>query len=452
MTQLDTACVILAAGKGTRMKSSLPKVLHEIAGRSMLGHVLAVADAAGLARKTVVVGPDMEAVADEARGLDPACAIAIQSDQNGTADAVASAKAALAGFAGPVVVLYGDTPLLRKSTLSALLGNAIDRKGIAVLGFEAGDPTGYGRLITGGGTDVLAIREHAEASDAEQQIRLCNSGVLAFASADLMWTLIDKVDNRNSKQEFYLTDVIEIGSAEGITSGFVVCEESEVLGVNSRSQLAEAEAVLQGRLRHAAMDGGATLVAPETVFLAADTRLGKDVVVEPFVVFGNNVTVADGATVRAHSHLEGVTLAEDAVVGPYARLRPGAHVGRGAKIGNFVEVKNARIEDGAKVNHLSYVGDARVGRNANVGAGTITCNYDGTRKHFTDIGEGAFIGSNSALVAPVKIGDGAYVGSGSVITLDVESDALAVARGRQISRAGWASAYRARMESGKKKD
>lgn len=452
MTQLDTACVILAAGKGTRMKSSLPKVLHEIAGRSMLGHVLAVADAAGLARKTVVVGPDMEDVAEEARGLDPASAIAIQTDQNGTADAVASAKAALEGFAGPVVVLYGDTPLLRKSTISSLLGNAVDRTGIAVLGFEAADPTGYGRLITGDDGDVLAIREHAEASDAEKQIQLCNSGVLAFASADLMWTLIDKVDNRNSKQEFYLTDVIEIGSAEGITSGFVVCEESEVLGVNSRSQLAEAEAVLQGRLREDAMDGGATLVAPETVFLATDTRLGKDVVVEPFVVFGKNVTVADGATVRAHSHLEGVTLAEDAVVGPYARLRPGAHVGRGAKIGNFVEVKNARIEDGAKVNHLSYVGDARIGRNANVGAGTITCNYDGAQKHFTDIGEGAFIGSNSALVAPVKIGDGAYVGSGSVITLDVESDALAVARGRQISRAGWASAYRARMDSAKKKD
>ena len=443
MTDRPQLAVILAAGKGTRMKSALEKVLHPLGGRPMLGHVLKTAQEADFDKKVVVLGPAMEAVESYCQETDPAARCVVQAERNGTADAVLTAREALENFEGDVVVLYGDTPLLRAETIRRVrqaLGEGAD---VVVLGFEAQNPTGYGRLIRNGEGRLIAIREEMDASPEERAITLCNSGVFGFRG-EVLLKILDQIGNDNAKGEFYLTDAVEVARSEGLWAVAVNCDEQDVLGINTRAELARAESAMQERLRNEVMANGATLIAPETVYLSADTEMGKDVVLEPHVVLGPKVRLEDDVTVKAFSHLEGAHVKAGATVGPFARLRPGTEIGERARIGNFVEVKNASFGEGAKANHLSYVGDARIGAAANVGAGTITCNYDGFEKHLTDIGEGAFIGSNSALVAPVKIGPGAYVGSGSVITKDVAGDALAVTRARQEQREGWAAKVRAR--------
>ena len=439
--------IVLAAGEGTRMKSARPKALHEIAGRSMLAHVLGAVTAAGAQDLALVIGPDRDDVAAEALKAAPGALIRVQAHRLGTAHAVLAAREALAAGYDDILIAYADIPLVLAATLEGLYDALANGADVAALGFEARDPTGYGRFVEKDGR-LLAIREHQDASEAERAIRLCNAGPIAIAGACAL-TLLDRVGPDNQKREFYLTDVVAIAAASGLTAYARIAPEDEVMGVNDRAQLAAAEAVMQRRLREAAMRGGATLIAPDTVFFSHDTKIGRDVLVEPHVVFGKGVEIADGAVIHAFSHLEGAKVAQKASVGPHARLRPGSDIAAGAKVGNFVEVKNASIEAGAKVNHLSYIGDARVGAGANVGAGTITCNYDGFSKFRTDIGAGAFIGSNSALVAPVTIGDGAYVGSGSGVTKDVEADALAVARARQVAKPGWAKAFRARHKSKK---
>ncbi len=445
----SAAYIVLAAGMGTRMRSSLPKVLHKIAGRSMLGHVLANVKAVAPAHTVVVVGPEMETVSNESRAAIADVKIAEQTERLGTADAVRAALPEIEGYDGPVLVLFGDTPLISADTLTAMRDQISEGADLAVLGFEAADPTGYGRLILDDQQSLVAIREHADASPEERAVTLCNSGVMSFSASSLR-RLIAQIDNNNSQQEFYLTDAVEHASTTNLKLAVVRCGEEEVMGINTRVQLAEAEAIMQDRLRHAAMLAGATLVGAETTFLSADTQLGCDVMVEPHVVFGPSVVVEDGAHIHSFSHLEDCVIRQNAAIGPYARLRPGADIGVGGKIGNFVEVKKAVIEAGAKVNHLTYIGDARVGEKANVGAGTITCNYDGVAKHHTEIGAGAFIGSNSSLIAPVTIGAGAYIGSGSVISKDVEPGALAVGRARQVTKENWAT--RRREEAQKKAD
>ncbi len=444
MSHRPFAAIVLAAGRGKRMRSKTPKVLHLVAGKAVVAHAASAPAALDPARLVIVVAPGM----DEVVRAVPGAAGAVQDPPRGTGDAVRAAREALAGFDGDLLILNGDVPLLRPETLSHLLAALGDDNAVAVLGFRPSGPHAYGRLMTDG--HVLdRIVEDKDATAQEKNINLCNSGAIALAGK-YAWELIDAIGNKNAQSEFYLTDVVAIAREKGLACTFTECGEEEVHGVNSRSELARAEALIQTRLREAAMEGGATLVAPETVFLSHDTKLGEDVTIEPNVVFGPAVTIADGATVKAFSHLEGVSLGAGATVGPFARLRPGTEIGAGAKIGNFVETKKARIEDGAKVNHLSYIGDARVGAHANVGAGTITCNYDGYDKHFTDIGAGAFIGSNTSLVAPVTIGDGGYTGSGSVITKDVSGDALAVERSSQKEVPGWAAKFRARKEAAKK--
>jgi bifunctional UDP-N-acetylglucosamine pyrophosphorylase/glucosamine-1-phosphate N-acetyltransferase len=399
--------------------------------------------AAGFSAKAVVVAPGMDAVESAAKRLDPGTDIVVQEEQLGTAHAVLAARAVVERTPQDVIVLFGDTPLLRPETLEGVRAALAGGADIVVLGFEAADPTGYGRLLLDDKGELAAIREHKDASEAERAVTLCNSGVMGFR-AGMVEGLLERIGCRNAKGEYYLSDAIALGRGDGLKIVVKVCEEREVLGINSRAELAEAEAIAQERLRLAAMEAGATLIAPETVFFSHDTRLGRDVLVEPNVVFGLGVVVEDNATVRAFSHLDGAVVRHGAIIGPYARLRPGADIGPSAHIGNFVEVKNAVIEAGAKANHLSYLGDARVGAKANVGAGTITCNYDGFAKHRTDIGAGAFIGSNTALVAPVRIGDGAYVGSGSTISKDVPKDALALTRAPLEQREGWAARIRAR--------
>jgi bifunctional UDP-N-acetylglucosamine pyrophosphorylase/glucosamine-1-phosphate N-acetyltransferase len=436
--------VILAAGKGTRMRSDLPKVLHRVAGRSMLGHVLALAQSVGGEKLAVVVGPGMDNVRAEAQAIAPGAAVFVQQNQLGTADAVLAARSAIAEHTGDLLVLFADTPLITKETVSALIGELDRGAQIAVLGFDARDPGSYGRLVTDADGTLLAIREAKDASGVELAIRLCNSGVMAFR-LDQPLAVLDKIGNANAKGEFYLTDAIALVREAGCRAGVVVCEEDEVLGVNARRELAAAEAIWQRRARNAAMDAGATLIAPETVWFSFDTMLGRDVLVEPNVFFGPGVAVGDGVEIKANSYLEGARVGEDARIGPYARLRPGAVLGRDVHIGNFVEVKNVVLGDGAKANHLAYLGDGTVGAKANIGAGTIFCNYDGFFKHKTEIGEGAFVGSNSALVAPVKIGAGAYIGSGSVITKDVAAGSLALERSEQDERPGWAEKFRSMM-------
>jgi bifunctional UDP-N-acetylglucosamine pyrophosphorylase/glucosamine-1-phosphate N-acetyltransferase len=436
--------VILAAGKGTRMRSARPKVLHRIAGRSMLGHVLALAGDAGADTLAVVVGPGMDGVREEALAAAPGATVFVQEAQLGTADAVRAARAAIAAHTGDLLVLFADTPLITATTIGKLRAELDRGAAVAVLGFEAREPGSYGRLVTDADGSLKAIREAKDASPAELGIRLCNSGVMAFR-LDQPLAVLDKIGNANAKGEFYLTDAIEIVRAQGGRAGVVVCEEDEVLGVNARSELAEAEAIWQRRARRRAMDGGVTLIAPETVWLSFDTVLGADVLIEPNVFFGPRVTVGDGAEIKANSYLEGAEVGPGARVGPFARLRPGAVLGRDVHVGNFVEVKNVAMGDGAKANHLSYLGDGSIGAKANIGAGTIFCNYDGFFKHKTEVGEGAFVGSNSALVAPVRIGAGAYIGSGSVITRDVAADALALERSAQDERPGWAQKFRAAM-------
>ena len=436
--------IVLAAGEGVRMRSALPKVLHEIAGRSMLAHVLLAIRESGAGDIAVVVGPNRDDVAAEAAKAVPAAAIFIQRERFGTAHAVLAAREAIARGYDDILITYADAPLIQGATLAAMRRGLAEGDGLVALGFAPADPTGYGRLVEVDGR-LVAIREHKDASAEERAARLCNAGPIALRGADALG-LLEAVTPNNAQNEYYLTDVVEIAVARGLLARAIEADETEVMGVNDRAQLAAAESALQARLRRRAMIEGATLVAPETVFLSFDTIIGRDVVIEPHVVIGRGVKIEDGAVIHAFSHLEGARIASGASIGPFARLRPGAEVAARARVGNFVEVKQATIEEGAKVNHLSYIGDARVGANANVGAGTITCNYDGFSKHKTDIGAGAFIGSNSALVAPVKIGDGAYVGSGSVITKDVEAGALAVARGRQEARAGWAKAFRAKRK------
>ena len=444
MNPVPPLFVLLAAGKGTRMNSSLPKVLHKIAGRSMLGHVLTTASEFYGGAMAVVVGPQMEAVADETVCIAPTAKIFVQQAQHGTAHAVLAARSALDAHEGDVIVLYADTPLVRRETLT-LLRKVLDAgAGIAVLGFRPKNPTGYGRLLTDGKGALQAIREEKDATDVERQIGLCNSGVLAFRIPKIS-SLLSRIGNANAKGEFYLTDVVGIARDAGLQAAVIECDESEVLGINSRDQLADAEAIWQSRARLALMRNGVTMVAPETVWLSCDTKIAADVRIEPNVIFGPGVTVEEGASILGFCHLEGATIGKGARVGPFARFRPGVQIGPKAHVGNFVELKNVVLGAGAKANHLSYLGDGSVGANANIGAGTIFCNYDGYSKQRTEVGEGAFVGSNSSLVAPVKIGAGAYIGSGSVITKDVSSGALALERGRQEERPGWVEKFRVLM-------
>jgi len=432
---MNTALIILAAGKGTRMNSDLPKVLHPIAGEPMLIHAIEAGTRLDPARTIVVAGHEAEKVRAATLAHDAMIKVVEQTEQLGTAHAVAQARAALGGFEGMALVLYGDTPFIQPETLENMR-DALANNDVVVLGFEAADPARYGRLVMDG-QQLDRIVEYKDASEAERMITLCNSGVVA-CNAALLFDLIDQVDNKNASEEYYLTDIIGLARARGLSATAVTCDEAETLGVNARADLAAAEASFQSHARAALLEDGVTLTAPDTVFLARDTVIGRDTLVEPNVVFGPGVTVESGATIRAFSHLEGCHVSRGSTVGPYARLRPGAELAENTRIGNFVEVKNAQIAEGAKVNHLTYIGDATIGAGANIGAGTVTCNYDGVMKHHTRIGAGAFIGSGTMLVAPVNIGDGALTGSGSVITSDVEPDALALGRAHQVEKPGMA--------------
>lgn len=441
MAKADILGIVLAAGEGTRMKSKRPKVLHEVAGRSLVGHAMASALSAGVSRLGVVIGPERPDVAAEVKRRAPDAQVFEQVERRGTAHAVLQVAPLIEAGCAALVVLFGDTPLVRPESITAL-ASAVQtgNTGIAVMGFEAADPTGYGRLITNGEA-LLAIREHKDASAEERALRLCNSGLMAIRG-DIALDLLRSVQPNNAQNEYYLTDCVALARAKGLEARFVLAPEEDALGVNDRVQLAACEAVLQKRLREAHMRNGVTLLAPETVFFALDTQLEPDVVVEPHVVFGPGVKAESGAVIHAFSHLEGATVRAGATVGPFARLRPGADLGAGAKVGNFVEIKKSTLGEGAKVSHLTYIGDAEVGAGANIGAGTITCNYDGFNKALTKIGAGAFIGSNTALVAPVSVGEGAIVGAGSVITENVAGDALALTRAPQKALEGWAKAFR----------
>jgi bifunctional UDP-N-acetylglucosamine pyrophosphorylase/glucosamine-1-phosphate N-acetyltransferase len=431
------------------MRSARPKVLHEIAGRSMLAHVLAAVREAGAARIAVVVGPDREDVARETRSVIPEAQVFVQRERLGTAHAVLAAEEALRDGADDIIVAYGDTPLIEAATFAKLRRPLAKGAAVAVLGFEARDPTGYGRLIVERGR-LVAIREDRDASDAERGIGFCNAGLMALRG-EVALDVLRRIGKNNAKGEYYLTDAVSVAVADRHAAVAVAAPEEEVQGVNDRAQLAEAERVIQERLRRAAMANGATLIAPETVFFSHDTTIGRDVVIEPNVFFGRGVTVEDGVVIHAFSHLEGARLASGVIIGPFARLRPGADLGPNVRVGNFVEIKNVELGPGVKVNHLTYLGDATVGANTNIGAGTITCNYDGFSKHRTVIGEGAFVGTNSSLVAPVTIGANAYIGSGSVITDDVPAEALALGRGRQAVKEGWAADFRKKAKAAKSK-
>lgn len=440
---MSLALIILAAGKGTRMRSDLPKVLHPIAGAPLVVHAMEAGKPLSPDRCVVVAGHGAELVRKRVLDHDPKAEIVLQTEQLGTAHAVDQARAALDGFDGDAIVLYGDTPFVSAETLTDIQAARAGGADVVVLGFEAADPGKYGRLVVEG--DRLAcIVEAKDATPEELAITLCNSGVVC-ADRAVLFDLISKVGNDNASGEYYLTDIVDIANADGKRCVAVTCDEAETLGVNSRVDLAAAEAVFQAARRRKAMEEGATLVAPETVHFAYDTQLGRDVLVEPNVVFGPGVVVENGVKLRAFSQLEGCRVGQGSIVGPYARLRLGSDLAEGVKIGNFVETKNATLAKGAKVNHLSYIGDASVGSEANIGAGTITCNYDGVLKHHTEIGENAFIGSNSALVAPVKIGAKALVGAGSVISRDVPDEALAMTRAKQEVKPGLATKLRTRL-------
>ena len=431
--------IVLAAGKGTRMRSDLPKVLHAIAGRSMLGHVLTAVRDAGAGRIAVVVEPGREDVAEEIARRAPGASVHPQVERLGTAHAVLTASEAIRE-GEDIIVAFGDTPLVTAQTFRRLSEALAHGAAVAVLAFEAQDPKGYGRVLTEGG-QVTAIREEKDATEEERRVRLCNAGLMALSGNQAL-RLLARIGNDNASREFYLTDAVALAVEDGLRVAVVPVDEAEAQGVNDRVQLSVAEAAIQSRLRREAQLGGATLIAPETVFLSADTQIGRDVVIEPHCVFGPGVVIGDRCEIRAFSHLCDTRLAADVDIGPHVRLRGGAVLEEGVHLGNFVEIKNATLHQGAKAAHLSYLGDATIGAKANIGAGTITCNYDGINKHRTTIGQGAFIGSNSALVAPVTIGDGALVGAGSVITRDVPADALAVARGRQSVQEGWAKLTR----------
>lgn len=446
---MPTALIVLAAGKGTRMKSDMPKVMHQIAGAPLFAHALASGAALSPDRAVLVVGHGAEMVEAAAKALDPDITIALQREQLGTGHAVAQAKEALDGFTGDAFVLYGDTPFISPATMEAMAKARSAGSDVVVLGFEAADPGRYGRLIVENGA-LDRIVEFKDASDEERAVTLCNSGVVA-ADATLLFDLLSEVGNDNAAGEYYLPDIVTVARARGLSASVVTCDEAETLGINSRAELATAENVFQTKARDAALDNGVTLMARDTVYFSHDTVIGRDTVIEPNVVFGPDVTVESGATIRAFSHLEGCHVSRGAVVGPYARLRPGAELSEDAKIGNFVEIKNAQIEAGAKVNHLSYVGDARVGEAANIGAGTITCNYDGVSKHHTDIGARSFIGSNTCLVAPVCVGDEAMTATGTVVTKDVPKGALAVGRARMEVKPGLARKLFEKLKAAKAK-
>jgi bifunctional UDP-N-acetylglucosamine pyrophosphorylase/glucosamine-1-phosphate N-acetyltransferase len=432
---MPLAVILLAAGQGTRMNSELPKVLHTLAGAPLLAHALAAARGLEPERVVVVAGHGAEAVTAALAELDPEATVALQAEQRGTGDAVRVASPALEGFEGDALVLYGDTPFVRTETLAAMLAARAAGAAVVALGFEAAEPGGYGRLILGTDGGLEAIVEARDATPEQAAVRLCNSGVIA-ADAGLLLELVAELRPDNAKGEFYLTDVVGRARARGLGAAVIVCPEAETLGVNSRADLAAAEAAFQARARAEAMANGATLTDPATVWFSLDTAVGRDVAIGPNVVFGPGVTVESGAVIRAFCHLEGCHISRGAIVGPFARLRPGAELAEDVHVGNFVEIKNAIVDEGAKINHLTYVGDARVGARANLGAGTITCNYDGVFKHRTEIGAGAFIGSNAALVAPVRIGARALVAAGSVVTEDVPDGALALGRGRQTTKPG----------------
>jgi bifunctional UDP-N-acetylglucosamine pyrophosphorylase/glucosamine-1-phosphate N-acetyltransferase len=438
------AVIILAAGQGTRMRSDTHKVLHPIASRPLLLHLLDRVDALGADRRVVVVGKGRDQVEQMLEGRE--VLIAHQAEQLGTGHAVQQAAEALADYDGPVLVLYGDTPFVEAATLRRMLArlDGDGGPGIVVLASQPADPLKYGRIILGQGDRIAKMVEYKDATEEERAVRLCNSGMMAVRAKDLFrW--LGRVGNDNAAGEYYLPDIVNIAAAEGREAVVIEGDPYETAGVNSRAELAHLELEWQRRRREQVLDEGATLIDPESVWFAYDTKLGRDVTVEPHVVFGPGVTIADGATIHAFSHIEGATIGAKASIGPFARIRPGTRLAEKTKVGNFVELKKADVGAGAKVNHLSYVGDASVGAKANIGAGTITCNYDGFGKYRTDIGEGAFIGSNTALVAPVTVGDGAIVGAGSVITRDVEPDSLALERNEQKGIAGWARRFRERM-------
>ena len=432
---MSIALVILAAGKGTRMDSDLPKVLHKIGGAPLLHHAMLSASALEPERTIVVTGHGAELV--EAAALDfDADAVAVRQDEQlGTAHAVRQAKQALAGFEGDVIVLYGDTPFISTDTLDAMRA-ARASNDVVVLGFQAADPGRYGRLVMEGNT-LSRIVEYKDATDAERAVTLCNSGVVC-ADAETLLDLVDAVGNDNASGEYYLTDIVGIAGDRGLKSTAVTCDEAETIGINSRVELAAAEATFQARMRVSLMDSGVQMQAPDTVFLSFDTVIGRDAEIEPNVIFAPGVTVESGARIRAFSHLEGAHVSRGAIVGPFARLRPGAELAEQVHIGNFVEIKNARIDEGAKVNHLSYIGDAEVGARSNIGAGTITCNYDGVMKHKTTIGRDTFIGSNTMLVAPVTVGDAAMTATSTVVTRDVPEGAMAIGRADQVNKDGFA--------------
>ena len=446
----QVAVVVLAAGQGTRMKSDLHKVLHPVAGRPMLLHLLDSASSLAPVHTVVVVGARREQIVGAVAALD--VTVVFQPEQLGTGHAVLQVEEALAGFDGDVLILYGDVPLVRAQTMRAMLDrlNERDAPPAVVLGFRPADPGAYGRIVSEDNRTIAKMVEFKDASTAERQLNLCNSGLMAVKSADL-FALLAQVGNDNAAGEYYLPDIVMLALKQGRVSAVIETDAAEVAGINSRAELAAVEAGWQAARRNEAMADGATLVAPDTVWFSWDTKIGRDVLLEPNIFFGPGVTLADRVTIRAFSHLEGATVGEDAEVGPFARLRPGAILGERTKVGNFVEVKKTTMGAGAKANHLTYLGDAEVGAGANVGAGTITCNYDGFLKYRTEIGAGAFIGSNSALVAPVTIGPGAIVAAGSVITADVAPDALAVARGRQEAKPGWAAGFRSAMAARKKR-
>lgn len=444
------AAIILAAGKGTRMKSDLHKVLHPIAGRPMLLHLLATVDRLNPAAKVVVVGAQREQVETAVAGLG--VEVVTQETQLGTGHAVLQARAALAGFDGDILILYGDVPLIAFTTLNRMLTELDLNPDAAavVLAFHPEDPGAYGRIVAGDDGRVIKMVEYKDATEAERDVRRCNSGMLAVRAADL-WPLLERVGNDNKAGEYYLPDIVMLAALDGRPSMVVDGPSGELTGVNSRADLARLEAYWQRHARAGTIAAGVTLIAPETVWFAHDTSIGRDTVIEPNVVFGPGVTIGEGVRIRAFSHIEGATIEAGAEIGPYARLRPGAEICEGARVGNFVEIKAAKLGKGAKANHLSYLGDADIGAGANVGAGTITCNYDGFFKYRTNIGAGAFIGSNSALVAPVTIGKGALIAAGSVITRDVPDDAVALARAAQVDKPGRAAKFRDVMTARKKK-
>ncbi|CTQ42377.1 bifunctional UDP-N-acetylglucosamine diphosphorylase/glucosamine-1-phosphate N-acetyltransferase GlmU [Roseibium aggregatum] len=447
MTSRSCLSIVLAAGLGTRMKSNLPKVMHEIGGLPLVGHVVKALKQAGSDRISVVTGPDMPELEKLVQNLAPEAHCHVQHERLGTAHAALAARSALASPSDDVLILFGDTPLVTADTIGKVRRALSDGADLAVLGFETQQPFGYGRLLTDNG-QLVAIREEKDASDEERRITFCNSGIMGFSGQHAL-SLLDAIGNANAKSEFYLTDAVEIANSRGLKVVAVSGSEVETQGINTRAQLAACEEDFQVRMRNFALENGCTLLAPHTVYFSHDTVLESDVVVEQNVVFATGVRVASGARIRAFSHLEGASVGRNSAVGPYARLRPGAILGADTRVGNFVEVKNTTFEDGAKANHLSYIGDASVGSKSNIGAGTITCNYDGYLKHRTEIGAGSFVGSNSTLVAPVSLGSGTFVAAGSVITDDVDQDSMAFGRARQIVKEGKAKQLRERLKAAK---